>query len=64
MLTIQKPDVPVEKVIAVLVLALAVGYAVSFASTLWMEYKYAWTLDTPGHPPNEFGGTRQHPKPG
>jgi hypothetical protein len=36
-------------------LALAVGYVVSFTSMLWVEYKYSWTLDTPGKPLNDFG---------
>jgi len=38
-----------RKLIALLFLALAVGYVVSFTSTLLVEYRYAWTLDTPGH---------------
>jgi hypothetical protein len=35
-------------------LSLLVGYVVSFTSTLVMEYRYAWTLDTPGHPVNSW----------
>jgi hypothetical protein len=34
-----------------------VGYLVSFASTLLVEYRYAWTLDTPGHVVNEWGAS-------
>ena len=44
-----------RRIIGLLLLALAVGYAVSFTSTLLVEYRYAWTLDTPGHPPNQWG---------
>ncbi len=40
---------------AALAVALLVGYVVSFGSTLWVEYRYAWTLDTPGHVPNDWG---------
>ena len=42
-------------IMALLAVALLVGYVVSFGSTLWVEYRYAWTLDTPGHVPNEWG---------
>ena len=42
-------------VLALIALALLVGYVVSFGSTLWVEYRYAWTLDTPGHVPNDWG---------
>ena len=35
-------------------LALLVGYIVSFTSMLIVEYRYAWTLDTPGHTVNEW----------
>jgi hypothetical protein len=38
-----------------LILALLVGYVVSLTSTLLVEYRYAWTLDTPGHPVNDWG---------
>ncbi len=44
-----------RKIIGLLFLSLAVGYVVSFTSTLLVEYRYAWTLDTPGHPLNEWG---------
>ena len=44
-----------RKIIALLMLALLVGYIVSFTSTLLVEYRYAWTLDTPGHTPNDWG---------
>jgi hypothetical protein len=44
-----------QKIIATLMLALLVGYIVSFTSTLLVEYRYAWTLDNPGHMPNEWG---------
>ena len=44
-----------RRIMAALAVALLVGYGVSFGSTLWVEYKYAWTLDTPGHVPNDWG---------
>jgi hypothetical protein len=44
-----------RKIIGMLMLALLVGYIVSFTSTLIVEYRYAWTLDTPGHQINDFG---------
>jgi hypothetical protein len=44
-----------RQIIVLLMLALAVGYVVSFTSMLWVEYKYSWTLDTPGKPLNDFG---------
>ncbi len=44
-----------RQIMMLLALALLVGYVVSFSATLWMEYKYAWTLDTPGHVPNDWG---------
>jgi hypothetical protein len=44
-----------QKIIMLLMLALLVGYVVSFTSTLVMEYRFAWTLDTPGHLPNDYG---------
>ena len=44
-----------RQIIGLLMLALAVGYIVSFTSTLWVEYRYSWTLDTPGKPLNDFG---------
>jgi hypothetical protein len=43
-----------RNIIALLMLALLVGYIVSFTSTLIVEYRYAWTLDTPGHEVNDF----------
>ena len=44
-----------RRIMLLLALALMVGYLVSFGSTLWVEYKYAWTLDTPGHVVNDWG---------
>ena len=44
-----------RRILAALAVALLVGYLVSFGSTLWVEYRYAWTLDTPGHVPNDWG---------
>jgi hypothetical protein len=44
-----------RRILALLTIALLVGYVVSFGSTLWMEYRYGWTLDTPGHVPNDWG---------
>ena len=44
-----------RRIMALLGLALLVGYLVSFGSTLWVEYRYAWTLDTPGHVVNDWG---------
>ncbi len=44
-----------RRVVGALMLALLVGYIVSFTSTLLVEYRYAWTLDTPGHQVNDFG---------
>ena len=44
-----------RRVLAMLGVALLVGYLVSFGSTLWVEYRYAWTLDTPGHAVNDWG---------
>lgn len=38
-----------------LLLSLVVGYFTSFASTLWVEYKYAWTQDTIAKQPNDWG---------
>jgi len=38
-----------------LVLALVVGYVVSFASTLWTEYRYAWTQEVTARPLNSWG---------
>jgi hypothetical protein len=43
------------QLVGLLTLSLLVGYVVSFGSTLWTEYTYGWTLDTPGHMPNEWG---------
>jgi hypothetical protein len=43
-----------RKLIASLMLALLLGYIVSFTSMLIVEYRYAWTLDTPGHTVNEW----------
>jgi hypothetical protein len=55
----QKSEVSNRKTargfIAVLALALVVGYFVSFASTLWSEYEYAWTQDTVGRAVNYWG---------
>jgi hypothetical protein len=50
--TVQKTG---RKVMLTLMLALLVGYVVSFTSTLLVEYRYAWTLDSPGHLPNDHG---------
>jgi hypothetical protein len=44
-----------KKIIGTLLLALLVGYIISFTSTLLVEYRYAWTLDRPGHTPNDWG---------
>ncbi len=44
-----------RQIMGLLMLALGVGYVVSFTSTLWVEYKYSWTLDTPGKVLNDFG---------
>jgi hypothetical protein len=44
-----------RQIIGLLMLALFVGYIVSFTSTLWVEYRYSWTLDSPGQLPNRFG---------
>jgi hypothetical protein len=44
-----------RKIILLLMLALLVGYIVSFGSTLWMEYRYAWTQDTIAKLPNDWG---------
>ncbi len=46
-----------RNIMALLMLALLVGYVVSFTSTLIMEYRYAWTLDTPGHTVNDWATT-------
>ena len=47
-----------RKFIGLLALALLVGYAVSFASTLWTEYHYASTKDIVSITPiNEWGTT-------
>jgi hypothetical protein len=45
-----------RKFIGLLVLALVIGYVVSFASTLWMEYHYSWPQDPRAQfPVNEWG---------
>jgi hypothetical protein len=44
-----------RNIVGLLMLALLVGYVVSLTSTLIVEYRYAWTLDTPGHQVNDFG---------
>jgi hypothetical protein len=47
-----------RKFLAALFLALAVGYFVSFASTLWTEYRYAWTQDISQKMPiNDWGAS-------
>jgi len=47
-----------RKFIALLALALAVGYVVSLASTLWTEYNFAWTQDISQKMPiNEWGAS-------
>jgi hypothetical protein len=47
-----------RRFLAVLALALVVGYAVSFSSTLWTEYHYAVTQDIDQRAPiNEWGTT-------
>ncbi len=47
-----------RRIIAALMLALVVGYFVSFASTLWTEYRYAWTQDVTAKLPNDWGAFR------
>jgi hypothetical protein len=44
-----------RRFLACLMLSLVVGYAVSFASTLWMEYRYAWTQDITAGRVNDWG---------
>ena len=44
-----------RRVIFAMALALFVAYFVSFGSTLWMEYKYAWTQDVSEKLPNQWG---------
>jgi len=45
-----------RRIFALIVLALLVGYVVSFGSTLWTEYRYAWTQDVSGRVPiNDWG---------
>lgn len=44
-----------RRVILAISLALVVAYFVSFGSTLWMEYKYAWTQDVSEQLPNKWG---------
>lgn len=45
-----------RRFMALLMLALFVGYVVSFASTLWTEYRYAWTQDVSHKIPiNDWG---------
>jgi hypothetical protein len=45
-----------RRALGLMFLALVVGYAVSFASTLWTEYRYAWTQDvTHKIPINDWG---------
>jgi len=44
---------------AALFLALVAGYFVSLGSTLWTEYRYAWTQDDSGKSPiNEWGASK------
>jgi len=45
-----------RRIIALLMLALLIGYVTSFGSTLWTEYHHAWTQDSAATIPlNEFG---------
>jgi hypothetical protein len=44
-----------RRFVMAMALALIVGYGISFASTLWMEYKYAWTQDVTATKVNEWG---------
>jgi hypothetical protein len=46
-----------RQIIMLMMVALLVGYVVSFTSTLLVEYRYAWTLDTPGHVVNDWGAS-------
>jgi hypothetical protein len=43
-----------RRIIGLLMLALLVGYVVSFTSMLTVEYRYFWTLDRPGHLVNDY----------
>jgi hypothetical protein len=51
-----------RRLMASLALALIVGYAVSFASTLWTEYHYAWTQDQTARTPINDWGVRDNPE--
>jgi hypothetical protein len=43
------------RIMALLLLSLVIGYFVSFASTLWVEYRFAWTQDVVAKLPNDWG---------
>jgi hypothetical protein len=45
-----------RRTFALMFLALFVGYLVSFASTLWTEYRYAWTQDVTHRIPINWWG--------
>ena len=51
-----------RRFIAALALALLVGYFVSFASTLWTEYRYSTTQDITGHNPINPWGVSGNPE--
>jgi hypothetical protein len=51
-----------RRLIALMALALLVGYAVSFTSTLWTEYRYAATRDVSARAPINDWGTDISPK--
>ena len=51
-----------RRLMATLALSLLVGYFVSFTSTLWTEYKYAWTQDVSAHLPINEWGARDNPE--
>ena len=48
------------RALALMFLALIVGYVVSFASTLWTEYQYAWTQDVTHRIPINWWGAEDN----
>ena len=49
-----------RRTMALMFLALLVGYLVSFASTLWTEYHYAWTQDVTHRIPINWWGAEDN----
>lgn len=50
-----------RRIIGLLMLSLLVGYVVSFGSTLWTEYHYAWTRDVAAISPINSWGANSNP---